>query len=157
MCLSLGGGDQQSMCQPIVEPTPKAKMWQGILTAFGFVHLGLAIMYLFSNMMAGVYEVITVAVLFCSIASVNFCCLTLYMIYITMNFFTSISLIGLTIQNKRFDEVYDSKNSPIVFQFTVTILLCIYYVAALIVCFLAYREFKGMLFDAHGAQGNQPA
>ena len=92
MCLSLGGGqDGQKMCQPIVEPTPKARMWRGILTAFGFVHLALAIMYLFSSMMAGLYEVIIVAVLFCSIASVNFCCLTMYMIYITMNFFTMAS------------------------------------------------------------------
>jgi hypothetical protein len=27
------------------------------------------------------------------------------------------------------------------------ILLLVYYIAAIIVCFYAYREFKGMLFD----------
>ena len=35
----------------------------------------------------------------------------------------------------------------------VMILLCIYYVVANVLCFFAYREFKGMLFD-HGMGGN---
>ena len=33
------------------------------------------------------------------------------------------------------------------------ILLAIYYVVANVLCFYAYREFKGMLFD-HGQGGN---
>ena len=98
MCLSLG--DTSQMLKPVVPPTPKAIMWRGLLTALGFVHISLAIMYLFCNLMQGIYEVIIVAVLFCSLASVNFCCLTVYMIYITMNFFTMIGSIGLAIQNR---------------------------------------------------------
>ena len=35
----------------------------------------------------------------------------------------------------------------------VMILLAIYYIVANVLCFLAYREFKGMLFDA-GMGGN---
>ena len=35
---------------------------------------------------------------------------------------------------------------------TVMILLCVYYLVASYFCFLAYREFKGMLFD-HGMGG----
>ena len=149
MCLSLG--DTSQMLKPVVPPTPKAIMWRGLLTALGFVHISLAIMYLFCNLMQGIYEVIIVAVLFCSLASVNFCCLTVYMIYITMNFFTMIGSIGLAIQNRELDTVFDSKNSPLIFQFSVTILLCIFDVIALVVCFFAYREFKGMLFDHGGA------
>jgi|EP00353_Schmidingerella_taraikaensis_P006438 hypothetical protein len=36
---------------------------------------------------------------------------------------------------------------------TVMILLAVYYVVANVFCFYAYREFKGMLFDA-GMGGN---
>ena len=63
----------------------------------GFIHLALAIMYCFVNPMQGIYEIVIVSILFCSIASVNFCCLTMYMIYIAMNVFTYISYIGLAI------------------------------------------------------------
>ena len=34
------------------------------------------------------------------------------------------------------------------FALTVMVLLCVYYVIASFFCFFAYREFKGMHFDA---------
>ena len=95
MCLSLGGGGNQF--QPIVPPTPKALEYRTILMICGFVHLALAIMYCFCNAVAGIYELIDVAILFCSIAQMNFCCLTIYMVYITINFFSFVNIIGYCI------------------------------------------------------------
>ncbi len=98
MCLSLGDNDGiTNMLKPIVPPTDLAKRYRTALIVLGFIHLALAIAYIFCNVTAGVYELVVVAVLFCSIASVNFCCLTMYMIYISMNFFTFFSQIGLVI------------------------------------------------------------
>lgn len=96
MCLSLGGGAKQ--CEPIVPPTEKAKTQRTILMVCGFVQLALGIMLCFCNVMSGIYELIDVAILFCSLAQMNFCCLTFYMVYITINFFSFVNIIGLCIQ-----------------------------------------------------------
>ena len=49
------------------------------------------------NIMSGIYELIDVSILFCSLAQMNFCCLTFYIVYITINFFTYVNIIGLVI------------------------------------------------------------
>ena len=136
------------MCEPVVPPTEKAKTWRVVLTIMGFIHLALAIMYCFVAFMPGIYELVIVSILFCSIASVNFCCLTLYMIYIAMNIFTSVSMLGLAIQTQALSTVFASGNSPVIFQVVVVILILVYDIVALVICFYAYREFKGMLLDA---------
>ena len=138
------------MCEPIVPPTEKAKMFRIMLMILGIIHLVLAIMYCFCNTQSGIYELVIVSILFCSIASVNFCCLMMYMIYISMNFFTFLSTIGLVIQVQSFVKVFQSGSSPAIFQFVVILMLFVYYIVAIILCYCAYREFKGMLFDATG-------
>ena len=85
MCLTLGGG--QNMCEPVVPPTEKGKQHRSILMILGFVHMALAIMLCFIMMMQGIYELIDVAILFCALAQMNFCCLIIYIINITINFF----------------------------------------------------------------------
>ena len=138
------------MLKPKVDPTSTAKKYRIALLVMAFIHLALAIMYCFMDLMSGIYEFVVVAILFCSIASCNFCCLMMYMIYILVNLFTFISYIGLAIQMKALDTVMESGNAPVIMQVVVICLLCVYYIAALVVGFLAYREFKGMLFDATG-------
>ncbi len=86
------------MCEPVCPPTEVAKKYRVVLMVMGFIHLALAIMYCFVSTMQGIYELVIVSILFCSIASVNFCCLTMYMIYIAMNIFTFISFLGLAAQ-----------------------------------------------------------
>jgi len=54
--------------------------------------------------MIGIYELIDVAILFCALAQCNFCCLILYIVYITMNFFTFFSMLGLWVQTGQFGE-----------------------------------------------------
>ena len=85
MCLTLGGG--QNMCQPVVPPTEKGKQHRTVLMVLGFVHLALAIMLCFITLMSGIYELIDVGILFCALAQMNFCCLIMYIICITINFF----------------------------------------------------------------------
>ena len=90
----------EQMCEPVCPPTEAAKKYRVVLMVMGFIHLALAIMYCFVSTMQGIYELVVVSILFCSVASVNFCCLTMYMIYIVMNIFTFISFLGLAIQTK---------------------------------------------------------
>lgn len=113
MCLSLGGGAQQ--CEPIVPPTEKAKKQRTILMVCGFVQLALAIMLCFCNVMSGIYELMDVAILFCSLAQMNFCCLTFYMVYITINFFSFVNIIGFCIQTGSIGSVYGTGTTSTTF------------------------------------------
>ena len=82
MCLTLGGGN--NMCEPVVPPSAEGKKHRGILMICGFVHLALAIMYCFISIMSGIYMLIDVAILFCALAQMNYCCLIIYIIQITV-------------------------------------------------------------------------
>ena len=96
MCLMLGGGSQ--MCEPVCPPTPKGMEHRNRLMVIGFIHLALAIMYCFIMPMNGIYEIIDVMILFCALAQMNYCCLLIYLINITINFFVSFNQIGLWVQ-----------------------------------------------------------
>ena len=91
-------GDRGPNCDPIVPPTEAAKGHRTKLMILGFIHLSLAICLCFIAPMVGIYELIDVAILFCALAQCNFCCLILYIVYITMNFFTYFSMLGLWVQ-----------------------------------------------------------
>ncbi len=90
------------MLKPVVPPTQEAKNLQKILVVVAIVNFILAFMLCFVNALSGIYEMITVSFLACSIASVNFCCLALYMIYITMNWINYVCTVGLLIQDGAF-------------------------------------------------------
>ena len=92
----MGGG--QNMCEPVVPPTVKGKEHQIKLMILGFVHLALAIAYCFILPMQGLYEIIDVLILFCALAQMNYCCLIIYLINITINFFISFNQLGLWVQ-----------------------------------------------------------
>ena len=66
MCLTLGGGQQ--LCEPVVPPTPEGKKHQTRLMIIGFIHLCLTIMLCFIMIQNGLYELITVSILFCALA-----------------------------------------------------------------------------------------
>ena len=55
--------------------------------------------------------------------------------------------IGLLIQNGKFVSGFTDKSTA--FVMTMLVLFAIYYLVAIVICFYAYREFKGMLYD-HG-------
>ena len=76
----------------------------------------------------------------------------MYMVYCAINLFTSVGMIGLAIQNQAITTVFENGSSPVIFQLAIMIALLVYYIIAIVVCFYAYREFKGMLVDA-GAPG----
>ena len=146
MCLTLGGG--QSMCEPVVPPTDKGKQHRALLMILGFVHMALAIMLCFIIPMQGIYELIDVAILFCALAQMNFCCLIIYIINITINFFVIFNQLGLAVQNGALTDAMTKAHVTQNLALAVYIMLAIYYIVANIFCFYAYREFKGMLFDA---------
>ena len=119
----------------------------------GFVHMALAIMLCFIVPMQGIYELIDVAILFCALAQMNFCCLIIYIINISINFFVIFNQLGLAVQHGQLTDTMKEASFSQNLSLTVFILLCVFYVVANVFCFYAYREFKGMLFD-HGQGGN---
>ena len=141
------------MCEPVVPPTEKGKQHRTILMILGFIHLALSIMLCFIALMQGIYELIDVAILFCALAQMNFCCLIMYIITITINFFVIFNQLGLAVQNGQLTDLMKDASFSANLALTVMILLCVYYAVANVFCFYAYREFKGMLFD-HGMGGN---
>ena len=97
-------GDRGPNCDPVVPPTEKAKKHRIQLMVCGFIHLALAIMLCFIIPMSGIYELIDVSILFCALAQCNFCCLIMYIVTISINFFTYFSAIGLWIQTGTFGQ-----------------------------------------------------
>merc|ERR550539_1716126 len=83
----------------------------------------------------------------------NFCCLIIYIINISINFFVLFNQLGLAVQNGQLTDTMKDASFSQNLALTTMILLCIYYIVANVFCFYAYREFKGMLFD-HGMGGN---
>ena len=53
--------------------------------------------------------------------------------------------IGLIVQNGKFLSNFTSSSKA--FAMTIMIIFAIFYVVAITICFYAYREFKGMLYD----------
>ena len=108
----------------------------------GFIHLSLAILLCFISFEMGLYELISVAILFCSLARMDFCCLIIYLIQITVDFFVRGNFVGLFVQTGVLGEIFTNSALGGSFAITVFIALIIFYVIASIFCFFAYREFK---------------
>jgi len=83
----------------------------------------------------------------------NYCCLIIYLINITINFFIQFNLLGLWVQTGSVTETMENASLGTTFTIAVIISLTVYYVVANVVCFYAYREFKGMLIDHQGGNG----
>ena len=147
----MGGGAQ--MCEPVVPPTAKGKEHQVKLMILGFIHLALAIAYCFILPMQGLYEIIDVLILFCALAQMNYCCLIIYLINITINFFISFNQLGLWVQTGNATKQMEEASFGQSVAIAVIIGLTIYYIVANVFCFYAYREFKGMLVDHQVANG----
>ena len=151
MCLTLGGG--ANMCEPVVPPTDKGKEHRNRLMVIGFIHLSLAILYCFILPMQGLYEIIDVMILFCALAQMNYCCLIIYLINITINFFVSFNQLGLWVQTGSVTDTMKNASFGQSFAIAVIVALTVFYVVATVFCFYAYREFKGMLLDHNGGAG----
>jgi len=132
------------MCQPVFPPTAEGMKHRSVLMVLGFVHLALAIMLCFIIPMQGIYELIDVAILFCALAQMNFCCLIIYVIQCCVNFFIIFNQLGLSMQNGTFTDAMKNGSFSENLSLTVFILLCVYYIVANYFCFKAYREFKHM-------------
>ena len=78
----------------------------------------------------------------------QFCLLMFYMILIIISFVQYIASIGLTVQQGTFVLIFRKDSSMYnPYMMVTTILMAVYDIIAIVICFYAYREFKGMLFD----------
>ena len=94
MCLFPGGGMNM---QPIVPPTPAALKHKNILYLVMLVHVILAIMLMFMSVFSGIFELVTVMILWCGTAQMNFCYLQFYILMCMFSFLTYFTTLGLWI------------------------------------------------------------
>lgn len=67
---------------------------------------------------------------------------------------TYFAYVGLKVQDGTFKYYYIQESTLFnPFWMTLIIIFTAFYMIAIIICFYAYREFKGMLFDYQGGNG----
>jgi hypothetical protein len=66
-----------------------------------------------------------------------------------MGIVQNFAAIGLTLQNGTFNSNFSSGANA--YSMVVIIMLFVFYFVAIYFAFIAYREFKGMLYDANGS------
>lgn len=96
MCLFPMGGGGLNM-QPVVPPTPLGVKHRKRLYMIALVHLILSIIFMFINFIGGLYELMTVLILWCAASQMHFCTLIMYMVLCLNNLIAMIALIGLLI------------------------------------------------------------
>ena len=109
------------------------------------VHLILSILFMFVSFMEGLFELIAVAILYCAAAQMSYCQLIIYMIISANKLIHFFCMIGLIIQRGMFGAVFS--HSEMSFLIVMMMVFIVFYIGAITVCFYAYREFKGMMFD----------
>jgi len=133
---------------PAAPPTRKGKSYQLILYICLLVHVILSIMIMFVGIFQGFFELISALILWCGTKQMQFCLLMFYMILIIISFVQYIASIGLTVQQGTFVLIFRKDSSMYnPYIMVTTILMAVYDIIAIVICFYAYREFKGMLFD----------
>ena len=129
-----------------------------IMGVCSLVHFALAFMMMFLWVEKGLYELIDVMFLMCAVARMDYCCLICYDVNILINLLQYVNLIGLAIQNGKWDDIYSGnqkRNNN--FASTVLIMDIVYYTIAIILSFYAYRHWKSQLQDyAIPADGSAP-
>ena len=83
--------------QPVVPPTDAAKVHKRYLQGVMIAHILLSVMLMFLSIISGIYELISVAILWCATTQMHFCLLIIYMIICLNNFISYLAAIGLTI------------------------------------------------------------
>ena len=145
MCIHLGNG--ANLLKPVVPPTDEAVKHRNRLAVCLVCQFILSIMTMVSDPYTGIYSFFLVVMLACGMIQMNYCCVSFYMLYITMSWVYNISNIGLAIQNGSISFIYNQSSTSAAYQFTVSIISAVYQSVAFFVCFCAYREFAAMLID----------
>jgi hypothetical protein len=107
--------------------------------------MAVLIMFILDTMQ-GLMELILILILWCAAKRLDFCNLIFYMIFTLLSFIQNGCLLGLQIQEGTFVLAMNLGGMP-AFKMVFLIILVLFYVAANIVAFLAYKEFKGMSVD----------
>ena len=94
MCLFPGSG--MSM-QPIVPPTDNGLKHKQKLYIIMMIHLVLSITMMFVRVVDGIYEMISILILWCAATQMHFCQLIIYIIICGNKFVSSFATIGLLI------------------------------------------------------------
>jgi hypothetical protein len=154
MCLFPMGGMMNQGAQ--VEGSPKAKKLKMILYVCIVIHIGLAIFMMFTGdgIFGGIFELLTCLILYCGLSRYDFCCVLFYMFLNLLSAIQRFALLGLFVQIK----LSEYNSADVDFKPTAIVcsaLLLVYYIPAIWISFLAYKEFKAMVGEAPpaGVQG----
>ena len=147
MCLfpgMMGANRRQNNFPPMVKKHQKRLY---ILTLCHFV---LALMLMWVDSYKALYEMISAMMLVMTACSANFCTLLFYVMLMLNDVVYYLSMFGLAIQDGFFATLYRTGNG---YSVTMYMIWFLFSIVALIVCFYAYREFKGYQFDMIGIGG----
>ena len=133
-------------------PTPKALQLKKLLYIMLIAHLIFAIMIMVFDIYAGFTELINVMILLCATMQMHFCLIIFYIILSTFAMVNSLCDIGLLVQDNLFSECYKVgvrffNGNMCGYALTVTMMFVVFLVIDIAVCFKAYKECKGMLYD----------
>ncbi|CDW90675.1 UNKNOWN [Stylonychia lemnae] len=142
MCLFPGGGINM---QPIVPPTPLGLKLRTRLYIILIVHLVLSICLMFVSPVNGIYELLSILILWCAASQMHFCQMIIYMILNCNKFISYFSSVGLSVQNDNFGSYWHGGFKT--FEALLSVAFLIFYPIAIYCSFQAYKEFKGMLYD----------
>ena len=110
-----------------------------------FIHIVLSICMMFVDIMSGIFQLVFCLVLWCAASQMHFCQLIIYMIFCLNSFVSTLSNLGLLIQNGKFGSYFQGGINT--FRILVVIAFFFFYLVAICFAFQAYKEFKGMLYD----------
>eukprot|EP00347_Sterkiella_histriomuscorum_P009890 403339482 len=138
---------------PSSRATPAAKSQQCRLYILVLLHFVLGIMLTVASPQLGFMEIIIPFILMCTAFSMNFCTLIFYIILMVNDCVQYLCIVGLIAQRGDIGTFYESGNpnyNP--YLMTMLFIWLAFSPIALIISFLAYREFKGMAYDEMGIQ-----
>ena len=101
---------------------------------------GVCILMKFSIGMFPIQDLFSVLLLWCGYRTLNYCCMSFFVLMSMFNFFELVSTIGKAVQNGT--KIFNKIN----FLNSVIILFCIgVYIWGFYICLMCYREFKGLM------------
>mmetsp|Transcript_885 Transcript_885/g.528 ORF Transcript_885/g.528 Transcript_885/m.528 type:complete len:126 (+) Transcript_885:132-509(+) len=113
---------------------------------------------MFFDVWEGFDEMLMAMILGCAAQQAHFCYILCYFFLAVYSLLTYVSFVGLAVQNSisgsglNFSFFYNS-TTFYAYEMTMSIIMIVFLVFAIVVCFYAYREFKAIFFD-HVGLGN---
>ena len=122
--------------------TEKSRVLRNILIFIIVMQVFLGLAKLYGDLWSGVAEFISVLVLYCAQAQLNYCNCVIYIFFCMMNCFSILVYFATNVQNDVDMQVLQFKER---YYFMVSVVSLTFYIVGIYFTFQAYREFKVLL------------